>query len=315
MCDIIEKKENAVITEAPENIEITEASDNADAPDVAENPEKPAEREVAISVRNICKSHRRYKNNHQRMQHLLYGRDVGELVSKLDDISFDIYKGETVGILGGFGSGKTTLLQILAGLIPTDSGTYEINGDVTTIFDHRLCFDGSLSVRTNIYIKCSVLGYTFEESKQIAEELLEFTGLTEMADQNLRSMPKGTATKIGFLISTLKKPDILLYDESLTLGGAGNDERYLEKLHELLAGEGVTALVPMTNGILGKRFCDRGIVLNECKIVYDGPYEKALKYYRKKIRNTNKIKTKTVTPEIEETEMDDAMEEGSDFGF
>lgn len=268
--------------------------------------------ETAIRVEHVNKSYRHFKNNHQRFNGTLLGRDIGEKVEIIKDMSFEVKRGEKTGILGGSGTGKTSILKMIAGFIKPDSGLIEINGKITPYFDHRLCFDGTLSVLTNLRIKAAVLGWKKEEIRERESEILEFAELTDSANEPLRSLSRGSAVRLGCAISTMVKPEILIFDENLRFGGPQYDVKFQERLRTYMEGDDVTVLMSVSSPTIGKKYCQRGIVLKEDGIAFDGTYEDAFSFYKKHYKKMASGNQSDET-EIHESEMQ--SDDSSDYGF
>ena len=268
--------------------------------------------EVVISAKHISKSFRNYKNNQQRLRNMLFGRDSGDRFDVLKDVSFEINKGEKVGILGVSGSGKSTLIRLIDGLIKPDSGTIETNGVVSAIYDNRLGFDFSLNAVNNIQIKAAILGWSKEEAKEKEQAILDFAGIEDALNQPLRNMPKGTAARLGFAAASEIEPEILLYDESINFGGGAYDERYHQRLASLIAGDEVTFVMTVANPKACRKFCQRGIVLLNGEVGFDGEYAEAIKFYRANCKHDKKADAAVQQDsQVEEEGLDD----NGDFGF
>ena len=271
--------------------------------------------ETVISVKNISKSYRVYKNNQQRLNNMLFGMDTGEKKELLKDISFDIYKGEKVGLIGTHAAGKTTLMQILAGIILPDSGSFSINGTPGFVFDLRFCLDLSVDLSTNIQMRGAALGWTKEETKRKEEEILSFLELSDVRDKALRVFPRGTATRIGFVIATMERPEILLYDESFGVGGNTKDaEKFQDRMKEFILRDEATVLMTFLNPNVGKQYCDRGIVIMDGEVAFDGPYPEASKFYKAHTRGKD-LRINEVLDDSAADDMSDDVGDSGDFGF
>lgn len=187
-----------------------------------------------ISVSNISKSYRYYKSNHQRLQHLILGMNTGRTAKVLRDVSFEINRGEKVGLLGVVGSGRTTLMEILSGTIKPDGGKFRINGDLTSVMDNRLGFDNGLSGRENLHIMGTILGWPEKTISEKEQSYIEFAKLEKIIDQPVKLYPKGAAARLGFLLNTENRPDIMLFDDAFSFGGTKYDLKFISRLQKSL---------------------------------------------------------------------------------
>lgn len=271
------------VTEVKDIVKATEATDLSALTGVTDVTEAAVEipdaREVAISVSSVSKSFRQYKSNMQKVQYLLFRKDTAIQKDVLNDISFEIKKGEKVGIIGRQLSGKSTLLKIIAGIIRPDSGKVKTKGSMKAILDIRAGFDGALTGRDNYVNLATILGWTPEEIKAREDEIFEFSGLTHVKDDSARTYKRGSLGLLGFTVNTATGADIIIYDGSFGFGIKYISDACEERLRNLVSSEDVTFV--MTGRINDEmKFCERGIVLHESRIVFDGPFKEALRYFR-----------------------------------
>ena len=236
--------------------------------------------EPIISLKHVSKSYRKYDNNRRKLRQELLGRNTGRAALALDDISLDIYPGETVTVMGKKGAGVSTLLRIIAGIITPDEGVVAVNGKVETYFVHRQLFDSSLSGHENMSILASVHGISQEALEEHEAEIMEFAGAPGMEKEPMGTYPAGAATRIGFALLTSVKPDIMLFDETFKFGGTGATDACRRRLHNLTKGEDTTLIMNMTKLTISKKLCTRGIVLDHGKLVFDGEISEAYRYYK-----------------------------------
>lgn len=253
--------------------------------------------ETVIRVKNISKSYRQYKTNMQKIGFLLLKRDTGIRIEVLQDISFEIKKGEKVAIIGRQQSGKSTLMRILAGVIRPDSGRVKIKGGLTSILDNRLGFDAAMTGRDNYIVMSIARGWTGEMIKEHEDSVFEFAKLTEVKNEPLKTYKKGSANKLGFAAATEIGNDVYLYDASLSFGSKIWNEACISRLRKLIEGD--TTFVMAANRLAdGAKLCERGIVIHEGLVVFDGPYADAVDYFRKNCRQ----KAKKIETEVQEEE-------------
>jgi len=207
--------------------------------------------ETLIEVNNVSK-----KFSKDLKRSLWYGlTDVGkELVGLTDnnkddlrktefwavkDVSFELKRGECLGLVGRNGAGKTTLLKILTGLIKPDKGNIKIRGKVGALISLGTGFDPILTGRENIYINASILGISRSEIDEKIDEIIEFSELKDFIETPVRSYSSGMVSRLGFSIAVHIKPDVLILDEVLAVGDAGFRMKSLNKMYELMSDTAV----------------------------------------------------------------------------
>lgn len=234
--------------------------------------------EVVIRADNIKKSFRHYKNNWQKIQHLLLMRDVGRRERIIRGMSFEIRKGEKVGIIGRSFSGRSTLMRIIAGALMPDSGTIEVTGQVTPVLDYKMGFINVLSGRDNYKARCRLMGWNDEQIKEHEEAVYEFAGVSKEVDKPLKLFRKGHANRLGFAIATEFKPDILVFDEGFGFGSNAFLKKAITRLEEISEGD-TTMVMTVNRKAYSETICTRGIVMHKGKVVFDGPFADAIDYY------------------------------------
>lgn len=159
----------------------------------------------------------------------------------LDDINFEVKRGEVVGIIGKNGAGKSTLLKIIAGVLKPSIGKVTVNGMIAPMLELGSGFDPELSGRENIFLNGAILGYSNEFLKSKYNEILEFSELNEFIEMPIRNYSSGMVARLAFSIATVVKPEILIVDEVLSVGDAGFQTKSLNRMKELMSG-GTTVL-------------------------------------------------------------------------
>ncbi len=190
-------------------------------------------------------------------------------VRVLDDISFKVYKGERMGILGFNGAGKSTLLKILAGIYEPTEGTIEAHGKIAPLLELGAGFDKNYTGSNNIYLYGAFLSMTEGFIKDKYDEIVEFSELGENINYPIKNYSSGMRAKLGFSIATLAEPDILIVDEILSVGDIKFRKKSSEKIKSMMH-EGVTVLLVSHSTIQIKNICDRCIWLENGKIVMEG---------------------------------------------
>lgn len=240
------------------------------------------EHPVAIELANVSKIYKLYKNDRQKIAAaIMPGKKLTQKVAN-DDISFRIMHGESVAILGKNGAGKSTLLKLITGVTFPTSGDITVNGKVSAILELTAGFDDALTGRENIYLKGIILGMDKSAVAEIESNIVDFADIGEYIDQPVRTYSSGMKARLGFAINAHVNPDILIIDEALSVGDKDFRKKCRKKLAEIRAREHVTVLLVTHSADSALEFCDRSIVLEKGKMVYDGPTKDALDFYDKK---------------------------------
>jgi len=200
----------------------------------------------------------------------------------LREVNLEVYEGETLGIIGPNGSGKSTLLRIIARILAPSQGMVKVQGQVAALIELGVGFHPELTGRENIYLNTSLYGLSKKETDKIYEEIVEFSELAEFIDQPLKNYSSGMYMRLGFSIAVQLEPDILLLDEILAVGDRGFQAKCLEKIDEIKERGHTIIFVSHNLKAIGD-ICDRVCLLNEGRMIKEGPPEEVLTYYREKI--------------------------------
>ena len=214
-----------------------------------------------------------------------------EKVKVLDDITFKVYRGDKLGILGFNGAGKSTLLKILAGIYEPTSGKIEINGKVAPLLELSAGFDKNYTGKNNIYLNGAFLSMEKDFLDEKFDEIVEFSELGEYINYPVKNYSSGMRAKLGFSIATLVEPDILIVDEILSVGDIKFRKKSSEKINELMA-EGVTVLLVSHSISQVKKICDKCIWIDNGKIVMEGPADEVCDAYVSNAKKDKKKKKK-----------------------
>lgn len=201
---------------------------------------------------------------------VLRGRGWAEPFYALQDVSFSIAQGETVGIIGRNGSGKSTLLKLIAGvMVPTD-GDIQVNGRVSPLIELGAGFHPDLTGRENIILSGCILRMSGKEVRERFEDIVGFAELWDFIDTPVKRYSSGMYMRLGFSVAIHSDPDILLVDEVLSVGDAHFQEKCLDKMNEFQS-KGVTIVVVTHAMDLVEEFCHRAVVMDNGSVVDDGP--------------------------------------------
>jgi len=245
-----------------------------------------SEQEIAISVRNVSKMYRIYDRPQDRLKRMfLRGRGgYGREFWALHDVSLDVYKGETVGIIGRNGSGKSTLLQIIAGTLAHTYGQVHVNGRVAALLELGSGFNPEFSGRDNVFLNGAILGLSYEEMERRFDDIATFADIGEFIEQPVKLYSSGMYARLAFAIGIYLDPDIFIIDEALSVGDVFFQARCARKLAEYRESGGTVLFVTHDTYTL-ERICTRSIVLYQGRKYFEGPNADAVNTYYQLERN------------------------------
>ena len=184
----------------------------------------------------------------------------------LKNVTFEVKRGEAIGIIGLNGSGKSTLLKIIAQVMKPTTGSVNVYGSVAPLIELGAGFDLNLSARENIFLNGTVLGYSRKQIRSLFEKILDFSELWEFVDLPLKNYSSGMVARLGFAIATVNTPDILIVDEILGVGDHKFQEKCHKRMNEII-NSGATIVFVSHSIDDVKRLCNRAIWLNKGMIV------------------------------------------------
>ena len=205
--------------------------------------------------------------------------NAGELFTALDSVSFEVKKGERVGIIGHNGAGKSTLLKLISRITAPTSGKIGLNGRVASMLEVGTGFHGELTGRENIYMNGAILGMTKREIDDKIEDIIDFSEVRRFIDTPVKRYSSGMYVKLAFSVAAHLDSEIVIMDEVLAVGDQAFQKKCLNKMNELSANDGRTILYVSHNMNTIRQLCNRVIVLEHGKIVYDGGVENGIKAY------------------------------------
>jgi lipopolysaccharide transport system ATP-binding protein len=196
----------------------------------------------------------------------------------LNDISFDVKKGETLGIIGHNGAGKSTLLKHLSGIMVPTRGSIEVKGRLSALIEVGAGFHPDLTGRENVFLNGVILGMTRAEVKRKFDEIVEFAGLEEFIDTPVKRYSSGMFARLGFSVAAHLEPDILVIDEVLSVGDFVFQRKGIAKMRAI-AKAGATVIFVSHNLHAVAEFCERSILLERGRIIMDGPTDQVIRRY------------------------------------
>ena len=238
-------------------------------------------KEIAISVENVEKSFKIYKDKGFTLkERVLFFKSRNAYVKNniLRGISFDIEKGDILGIVGKNGSGKSTLLKLITKIIYPDSGSIKINGKVSSLIELGAGFHPDMTGRENIYINASIYGLTKKEIDSKLDTIIKFSELEEFIDSPIRTYSSGMYMRLAFSVAINVEAEILLIDEILSVGDANFQAKCFRKMQEL-KDSGITIVIVSHDLHTMEKLCNKVIWIESGKIKRSGIPNEVLKEY------------------------------------
>lgn len=198
----------------------------------------------------------------------------------LKHISFNVHRGEVIGLVGTNGSGKSTMLKIIAGVLEPSEGRVVTHGSISPLIELGAGFDYELTARENIYLNGALLGYTKEFIDSNLDGIIEFAELRDFVDMPLKNFSSGMVARIAFAIATITEPDILIVDETLSVGDVFFQEKCERRIQHFIESGDVTVLFVSHSMEQVERICRRAVWIEKGDLRMDGPVDKVCRAYR-----------------------------------
>jgi len=235
--------------------------------------------DIVVEFKNVTKEYKLYKSDKARFKGLFSSKVPYKVNKAVNNLTFKVHRGESLALFGRNGAGKSTILKMITGVTYPLSGEIVVNGKVSALLELGAGFDLESSGYENINLKCSLMGMTEEEIKEITPAIAEFADIGDYIDQPLRSYSSGMKARLGFAINVNAKPDIMIVDEALSVGDKNFQRKCKDKIAEIMADENVTLLFVTHSLSTARDFCSRGIVLEKGTLLFDGPIDEAIQFY------------------------------------
>ncbi|MBW1657709.1 ABC transporter ATP-binding protein [Flavobacterium quisquiliarum] len=259
-------------------------------------------KDIILKAENISKQYRlgevgtgTLKHDFNRWWHQIRGKEnpylkIGDTndrstkgnsdyVWALQDINFEVERGEVLGIIGKNGAGKSTLLKILSKVTAPTTGSIKSRGRIASLLEVGTGFNGEMTGRENIFLNGAILGMTKKEITSKLDEIIEFSGCGRYIDTPVKRYSSGMTVRLAFAVAAFLEPEILVVDEVLAVGDAEFQKKAIGKMQDISRGEGRTVLFVSHNLAAVKQLCTRGIVLEHGLIKFEGGIDEALDVY------------------------------------
>lgn len=213
-------------------------------------------------------------------------RSDGETFMALNGIDLTVYQGEALGIIGRNGAGKSTLLKLLSRVTAPTEGVIDIYGRIASMLEVGTGFNGEMTGRENVYMNGAILGMSKAEIDTKMDRIIEFSEVGEFIDTPVKRYSSGMYVKLAFSVAAHLDSEIIIMDEVLAVGDMAFQKKCLDRMKEAAKEEGRTVLYVSHNMNTIRRLCDRCIVLDQGRIVFDGDIEPAIDMYAQTNKNT-----------------------------
>ncbi len=252
----------------------------------------------SISIKNISKCYKIYGSRNDRLKEWLlpFSRSRHEEKWVLRDISLEVAQGEAVGIIGMNGAGKSTLLKIITGTTQPTAGTVHFEGSVSALLELGLGFHPDFTGRDNVYMSGQLLGYTVEEIAAHMEQIEAFAEIGAAVDAPVRTYSSGMQVRLAFAVATMKRPDILIVDEALSVGDTYFQHKSFNRIKEFCEAGTTLLLVSHDAGAI-QAVCDRAVLLDHGQILKVGQPQEVMDYYNAMLGGNEGVSIR-----VEETE-------------
>ena len=235
--------------------------------------------EYAIEVKDLCISYRGLKS-YSIKKNLLKGKHTKkQFFEAVKNVSFQVKKGEILGLIGKNGSGKSTMLRAIAGIFSPNSGTIDLHGNSVSLLSIGVGFQTALTGRENILLSGMLLGFTEAQVRQRMDEIIEFSELGKFIDAPVRTYSSGMHSKLAFSITAILETDIILIDEVLSVGDSHFKKKSYAKMKELISDADRTVVIVSHESKTIRSLCDKVLWINDGELVRYGDTAEVLDAY------------------------------------
>ncbi|AXK49290.1 teichoic acid ABC transporter ATP-binding protein [Aliarcobacter trophiarum LMG 25534] len=251
-----------------------------------------------VKVKNISKTYKLYNKPIDRVKETLnpFKKKYHKEFYALNDISFELKRGETLGIIGRNGNGKSTLLKIISGVLTPTKGHVNTKGKISAILELTSSLKPELTGLENIELNLKISGFNKNELKEKIKEIEEFAEIGEFITQPVKTYSSGMKSRLGFGIAISSKPDILILDEVLAVGDFNFQQKCLSKINAMRENISMIFVSHSMNSV--RLFCDNVLVLEKGKKVFYGNADDGIKYYIEQEENEKQELNKKNTPKV-----------------
>lgn len=206
-------------------------------------------------------------------------RNMSDYVYALKNVSFDVKKGEVLGVIGNNGAGKSTLLKLISNITCPTSGSIKAKGRIASLLEIGTGMHPEMTARENIYLNGAILGMKKKEINSKFNEIIAFAGIAKYIDTPVKRFSSGMRVRLGFAVAAYLEPDILIVDEVLAVGDADFQKKAIGKIQDVSSNEGRTVLFVSHNMNSVRRLCNKAIILDKGELIYNGNVDDAISKY------------------------------------
>jgi lipopolysaccharide transport system ATP-binding protein len=260
-----------------------------------------------LIARNVTKRYPLFRGPAHRLSSALFGGLVKRPneYSALEDVSFDLGRGDALAVVGRNGAGKSTLLQILSGVLEPSSGSVTVPKRVAGLLELGSGFNPEFTGRENIFVNAAILGLDRATTSERLEQIIEFADIGDYIDQPVKTYSSGMYLRLAFSVAVNVEPELLLVDEALTVGDVFFQQKCYTRLNEMRRS-GTSVLLVTHSMADAAEFCNKGIVLSQGRVVFSGRSKEAVEYYFHHESHTptgrRQISERDLAPVLPETE-------------
>ena len=234
-----------------------------------------------VTVENVSRDFRKYyQRTFKEFLTDRHAKNFNKVFQALQDISFELKDGSTLGLLGRNGSGKSTLLKIISGVLTPSSGRVTRPVSTAALLELGAGFQPDMTGRENIFLNSSILGRSKKNTNRVLEDIIDFSGITEFIDTPVKFYSSGMYARLGFAIAIHTDPELLLVDEILAVGDAPFQKKCLERI-KMMQKEGRSIILVTHNATNVQKFCDTAMVLDHGKLIIKGKTKSVIAAYEK----------------------------------
>lgn len=239
-------------------------------------------KEISIQVKNINKTYKLYSKPSDRLREGLgFGKKKRYTeFQALKDVSFDVYRGETVGIIGTNGSGKSTILKIITGLLTPTAGSVTVNGRISALLELGAGFNGEYNGIENIYLNGTMIGFSEKEIDERLDDIIKFADIGDFINQPVKTYSSGMFVRLAFALAINVDPEILIVDEALSVGDVFFQSKCYRRMEEIRKKGTTILMVTHDMGSIIK-YCDKVVLLHKGEFIAEGPAGKVVDMYKK----------------------------------
>lgn len=238
--------------------------------------------DIAIKVENLSKVYHLYNKPQDRLKEALnpFKKSYHHDFHAIDNVSFEVKRGETVGIIGKNGAGKSTLLKMITGVLTPTSGKIEVNGKIASLLELGAGFNPEMTGMENIYLNGTLMGFSKEEMDKRVDTIIEFADIGEFIYQPVKMYSSGMFARLAFSVAINVEPDILIVDEALSVGDMAFQMKCFKKFQDFQEqGRTILFVTHALDTVI--RYCSRGIVIDGGKLVFDDSPKMAVDAFKK----------------------------------